>query len=71
MAWAAGIGVVSVQRIWQANGLTPHRMKTFKLSGDPKFAESLPMSSASTSIRPPMPSCCRSTRLTAPGPACR
>jgi hypothetical protein len=27
------------QRIWQANGLTPHRMKTFKLSNDPKFAE--------------------------------
>jgi len=39
MAKAAGIGAVSVQRIWQANGLTPHRMKTFKLSNDPKFAE--------------------------------
>jgi len=36
---AAGIGAISVQRIWQANGLTPHRMKTFKLSNDPKFAE--------------------------------
>ena len=39
MAKVAGIGAVSVQRIWQANGLTPHRMKTFKLSNDPKFAE--------------------------------
>jgi len=39
MAKAAGIGAISVQRIWQANGLTPHRMKTFKLSNDPKFAE--------------------------------
>jgi transposase len=38
MAKAAGIGAVSVQRIWQANGLTPHRMKTFKLSNDPNFA---------------------------------
>jgi hypothetical protein len=39
MAKAAGIGAVSVQRIWQANGLTPHRMQTFKLSNDPSFAE--------------------------------
>jgi transposase len=39
MAKAAGISAVSVQRIWRANGLTPHRMKTFKLSNDPKFAE--------------------------------
>jgi transposase len=39
MAAATGIGIVSVQRIWKANGLTPHRMKTFKLSNDPKFAE--------------------------------
>jgi len=39
MAKAAGIGAISVQRIWQANGLTPRRMKTFKLSNDPKFAE--------------------------------
>jgi transposase len=39
MAKAVGIGVVSVQRIWRANRLTPHRMKTFKLSRDPKFVE--------------------------------
>jgi hypothetical protein len=39
MAKAAGIGAISVQRIWRANRLTPHRMKTFKLSNDPKFAE--------------------------------
>jgi transposase len=77
MAKAAGIGAISVQRIWQANGLTPHRMKSFKLSNDPKFAESSAMSSASTSIRPPMPPCCRSTkraksrRSTAPSPGCR
>jgi hypothetical protein len=31
MAKTAGIGAVSVQRIWQAYGLTPDRMKTFKL----------------------------------------
>jgi transposase len=39
MAKTVGIGVVSVQRIWKAHGLTPHRMKTFKLSKDPKFLE--------------------------------
>jgi transposase len=30
-----------VHRVWQANGLKPHRVKTFKLSNDPKFAEKL------------------------------
>ena len=39
MAKAVGIGAVSVQRIWKAHGFTPHRMKTFKLSNDPAFAE--------------------------------
>jgi transposase len=39
MAKAVGIGAVRVQRIWQANGLTPHRMKTFTLGNDPNFAE--------------------------------
>ena len=32
MARLMGIGVISVQRIWKANGLTPHRMRAFKLS---------------------------------------
>jgi len=39
MAGAVGIGVVSVQRIWKAHSLTPHRMRTFKLSKDPRFVE--------------------------------
>jgi len=30
-----------VQRIWQANGLKPHLVKTFKLSNDPHFIEKL------------------------------
>jgi hypothetical protein len=30
-----------VQRIWSARGLQPHRVKTFKLSGDPRFEEKL------------------------------
>jgi len=28
----------SVQRIWRAHGMAPHRIRTFKLSNDPKFA---------------------------------
>jgi transposase len=38
MAKAAGVSHRSVQRIWAAHGLQPHRVKTFKLSTDPKFA---------------------------------
>ena len=30
-----------VQRIWKAHGLAPHRVRSFKLSNDPKFAEKL------------------------------
>src|SRR6266545_3350786 len=41
MAKAAGISPSSVQRIWRAHHLAPHRVKTFKLSRDPKFAEKL------------------------------
>src|SRR5215831_13555145 len=38
MAKAAGISLRSVQRIWSAHGLKPHRVQTFKLSNDPNFA---------------------------------
>jgi transposase len=41
MAKAAGIGVSSVQRIWRAHGLQPHRVRQFKLSNDPQFAAKL------------------------------
>src|SRR6202158_496115 len=39
MAKAIGISPTSVQRIWRPHGLAPHRIRTFKLSKDPKFAE--------------------------------
>jgi transposase len=39
MAKASGISVSSVQRIWRAFGLQPHRSETFKLSTDPLFVE--------------------------------
>jgi hypothetical protein len=38
MAKVAGLGLTSVQRIWKVHGLAPHRIRTFKLSKDPKFA---------------------------------
>jgi len=41
MAAVAGISDTSVQRIWKAHGLQPHRMETFKLSRDPRFIEKL------------------------------
>ena len=41
MAAQAGISVSSVQRIWRAHGLQPHRMRQFKLSTDPQFAAKL------------------------------
>jgi transposase len=41
MAATAGISEASVRRIWHANGLKPHRMRTFKLSRDIRFAEKL------------------------------
>src|SRR6516165_4768733 len=37
MAQASGLSVSTVQRIWRAFGLQPHRMETFKLSTDPDF----------------------------------
>jgi len=37
MAQASGISVSSVQRIWRAFGLQPHRYERFKLSSDPEF----------------------------------
>jgi transposase len=37
MARASGLSVSTVQRVWRAFGLQPHRMETFKLSTDPDF----------------------------------
>ena len=41
MAARAGVSPATVQRIWSARGLQPHRVETFKLSNDPKFEEKL------------------------------
>jgi transposase len=41
MAKAQGVSPATVQRIWSARGLQPHRVKTFKLSNDKRFEEKL------------------------------
>src|SRR5262245_60559831 len=52
MAKAAGVSHRSVQRIWAAHGLQLHRVRTFKLSTDPKFAAKV-QDVAGLSIDPP------------------
>jgi transposase len=39
MARASGLSISTVQRIWRAFGLQPHREGTFKLSTDPDFVD--------------------------------
>jgi transposase len=39
MAAACGLSPATVQRVWRAFGLKPHRAEGFKLSSDPAFAE--------------------------------
>ena len=41
MAEAAGLSLRSVQRIWAAHKLQPHRLRTFKRSRDPDFTAKL------------------------------
>ena len=41
MAEVCGLAVSTVQTIWKAHGLAPHRWRSFKLSTDPAFADKL------------------------------
>jgi transposase len=41
MAKVQGVSHSTIQRIWDAHGLQPHRVKTFKLSTDKRFEEKL------------------------------
>ena len=41
MARHTGVSLRSVQRIWAAHDLQPHRIRTFKRSTDPEFAAKL------------------------------
>jgi transposase len=39
MAAACGLSPATVQRVWHAFGLKPHRVETLKLSADPEFVD--------------------------------
>jgi hypothetical protein len=39
LARVQAVSPATVQRIWDAHGLQPHRTRTFKLSRDPRFVE--------------------------------
>src|SRR4051812_32224087 len=41
MAAVTGLAVSTVQKIWRAHGLQPHRLRSFKLSRDPQFTAKL------------------------------
>ncbi|EID79784.1 transposase [Rhodococcus opacus RKJ300 = JCM 13270] len=41
MAEVVGVSKDTVQRVWSARGLKPHRVETFKLSNDPRFEDKL------------------------------
>lgn len=41
MAKSQGVGKSTINNIWRAHNLKPHRVETFKLSRDPKFLEKL------------------------------
>jgi transposase len=62
MAKAAGLGVATMQKIWKAHGLAPHRWRAFKLSRDPASPRNFMISSGSMSVRRRMPWCSASTR---------
>ena len=41
LAPVVGVSPSTVGRVWQGHGLKPHRVSSFKLSNDPRFAEKL------------------------------
>jgi DNA-binding transcriptional ArsR family regulator len=41
MAKPQGVSPATIQRIWSARGLKPHRVETFKLSNDKRFEKKL------------------------------
>jgi len=77
MAEAVGLSLTTIQRIWDAHRLAPHRWRTFKRSKDPAFAEKVEDIVGPTCTPRPTPWCCPSTRRarfrrwTAPSRACR
>jgi len=62
MAKAMGFSHMTINRVWRAFGLQPHRTETFKLSPDPQLIEKV-RDIVGLYMNPPItPSCCASTR---------
>ena len=62
LAKSQGVSKSTIHNIWQAHNLKPHRVKTFKLSRDPKFLEKL-TDVIGLYLNPPnKQSCCAWTR---------
>ena len=59
----AGVTQWQVQQVWAASELRPHRLRTFKISNDPQFAEKV-VDVVGLYLQPPDTTrwCCRSTR---------
>jgi hypothetical protein len=73
MAEAVGVSLRSVQRIWAAHKLQPHRVRTFKRSRDPAFLAKLAAIVGLYMAPPRTRSCSPSTRRAMCGwpPACK
>jgi hypothetical protein len=67
MAQEDGISLSSVQRIWAVHDLQPHRLRTFKRSNYPAFAEKL-RDIVGLYVDPPAHSLVLSLDEKAPGP---
>ena len=72
MAKAVGISLRAVQCLWEKHRLQPHRIRTFKRSNDPDFAEKVE-DVVGLYMDPPAHAVVvsKSRRSTAPSPACR
>ena len=77
MAKTVGISPSSVRRIWAGQGLQPHRVRSFKISNDPRFADKL-KDVVGLYVDPPAHAVvltstrkAKSKRSTAPSPGCQ
>ena len=77
MAKVSGVAASTVQTIWKAHGLAPHRFRQFKLSNDPALRQNCMISLGFMSLLQLMLWCCQSMRsrryrrLIAPNRDCR
>ena len=77
MAQSQGVSKSTINNVWQAHNLKPHRVETFKLSRDPGFLEKMTDVIGLYLNPPERRSCCvwmrrvKFRRWIGPNPACR